>query len=84
MTGRSTLTWLDTRGQRTGFMCERTNSALLRAQVAWATLAGREPLLNKKPPHRSTDEAWLDLQDMLKSPSTRSMAQRAIRTLGRT
>lgn len=83
MSGRSTLTWHDARGRRTGFMRDRKGRALLVSQAAWATLADRWPLLDGKPPYASREEAEAILERMLADPLTRRMAQRALDTLTR-
>lgn len=83
MSGRSTLTWHDARGRRTGFMRDRKGRALLVSQAAWATLADRWPLLDGKPPYANPEEARAALEVMLGDPLTRGMARRALDTAER-
>lgn len=79
---RSRLTWLDKRGKRSGILVDRPGRALLVTQAAWATLAGREPLLNGEPPYASPTAAREALHGLLGQRYARSLARRALLAAG--
>lgn len=79
---RARLTWLGRDGRRTGILVDRPGRAMLVSQAAWAHLAGREPLLDGEPPYADRAAALAELARMRERRYARSLAERALRTLG--
>jgi hypothetical protein len=76
---RRRLTWDS--GSRRAVLVERHSSALLHERAAWATLAGRNPLLDGEPPFESLEAARAYLEARAADRVMGGSARRMLRLL---